>query len=134
MNVQDFAQQVGISPHTVRYYEKIGLLPDVRRTANGHRDFCEHDIAWMDFILRLKNTGMPLAEILTYSSLRSQGAKTLEQRQQILQTHAQQLATYIQLQQECFRLLQEKISWYQNEISGTALQKVPSKAKPKNRD
>ncbi|MDY7540343.1 MerR family transcriptional regulator [Undibacterium sp. RTI2.1] len=131
MNVQEFAKQVGVSSHTVRYYEKIGLFPDVKRTVSGHREFGEGDIAWMEFVLRLKNTGMPLADILAYSDLRSRGVKTLEQRQQMLQTHAQQLATHIQLQQECFRLLQEKISWYQNEISGATIKKVASQVSTK---
>lgn len=125
MNVQEFASRTGISPHTVRYYEKIGLLPDVRRTASGHRDFSDSDILWMAFITRLKNTGMPLADILAYATLRSQGATTLSARQQMLDVHAQRLASQIQLQQEHYAQLQEKIRWYQNEI--VAITKISKK-------
>ncbi|MFZ6843979.1 MerR family transcriptional regulator [Undibacterium sp. RuTC16W] len=119
MNVQEFASRTGISPHTVRYYEKIGLLPDIRRTASGHRDFSDSDILWMAFITRLKNTGMALADILAYATLRSQGATTLTARQQMLDVHAQRLASQIQTQQEHYTQLQEKIRWYHDEIIAT---------------
>ncbi len=116
MNVQQFARCTGISPHTVRYYEKLGLLPGIGRSASGHRIFCPQDITWMGFILRLKSTGMPLQDIQAYAVLRAAGDSTLEQRQQMLQHHATQLQQHLQAQQHCLTLLQDKIVWYQNEI------------------
>ncbi|MFX8289558.1 MerR family transcriptional regulator, partial [Acinetobacter baumannii] len=66
MNVQTFAKQVGLSAHTLRYYEKIGLLTSVKRRTNGHRYFDEADVRWISFILRLKETGMALTDMVQY--------------------------------------------------------------------
>lgn len=83
MNIKTFAEQTGVSAHTLRYYEKIGLL-QVQRTQSGHRVFSDKDLEWITFILRLKDTGMPLEDIQKYAEFRSQGGKTQSQRQQLL--------------------------------------------------
>ena len=116
MNVQEFAARVGLNPHTVRYYEKLGLLIKVRRDANGHRRFSEQDIAWLEFILRLKNTGMSLADIHRYAQLRAAGDGTLPERKTMLETHASQLHQQLILQQEHLARVQEKIVYYDNQI------------------
>lgn len=116
MNVQEFATRVALSPHTVRYYEKLGLLIKVRRDANGHRRFSEQDITWLEFILRLKNTGMSLANILRYAELRAAGDLTLQERKTMMEIHARQLHQQLALQQEHLTRVQEKIVYYDNEI------------------
>ncbi|MDO8651909.1 MAG: MerR family transcriptional regulator [Undibacterium sp.] len=117
MNVQEFAARVGLSPHTVRYYEKLGLLIKVRRDANGHRRFSEQDIAWLEFILRLKNTGMSLADIHRYAQLRAAGDGTLSERKTMMEIHARQLHQQLILQQEHLARVQEKIVYYDNQIN-----------------
>ena len=92
MNIGQFAVLTGLSAHTLRYYEKIGLLQSVVRNASGHRDYAEKEAQWIEFINRLKETGMPLKQILTYAELRAQGDTTAGQRQQLLEQHAAQLA------------------------------------------
>ena len=78
----------GISAHTLRYYEKIGLLPAVERTDSNHRRYSERDVAWIAFIKRLKATNMPLSEIQRYAELREQGEGSEEARMQRLSAHA----------------------------------------------
>lgn len=112
MNVQTFASQVGLSAHTLRYYEKIGLLTQVKRRANGHRYFDEADVRWISFILRLKETGMALADMVHYAQLRAAGDATLAQRQALLSLHAQQLQAEIASKQHDLAKLQDKIAWY----------------------
>jgi DNA-binding transcriptional MerR regulator len=118
VNVKEFSKRAGISPHTVRYYEKIGLLRDIRRLPNGHRDFSEKDIAWIGFVQRLKETGMPLEQIHRYADLREQGESTLEERRQLLENHACALEQSIAEQQRHLDKLREKIALYQSAISG----------------
>ncbi|PIE66616.1 MAG: MerR family transcriptional regulator [Desulfobacterales bacterium] len=116
MNVREFSERVGVSPHTIRYYEKAGLLGTVRRLPNGYRDFSEKDIDWIAFIQRLKDTGMPLAEIRRYAEMRVQGDSTLLERQQLLEAHAKKLKENISRQQHYYHKLIEKIAFYQSVI------------------
>lgn len=60
MNMKEFSLLAGLSAYTLRYYEKIGLLKDVRRNSSGHRDYLTKDLEWIGFIKRLKETGMAL--------------------------------------------------------------------------
>ena len=118
MNVVKFSQRVGISPHTIRYYEKIGLLGNVQRLANGHRYFSEKDIKWIEFVQRLKATDMPLEQIHKYAELRPQGDSTLLPRQQLLVEHALTIKLNIAKQQQHLNKLNEKITLYQSAIDG----------------
>ena len=60
MNMSEFSGVVGLSSYTLRYYEKIGLLRHVKRSRSGHRVYSDRDVDWVNFIKRLKDTGMPL--------------------------------------------------------------------------
>lgn len=116
MNVIEFSRRVGVSPHTIRYYEKIGLLGDIQRLANGHRYFSEKDVKWIEFVQRLKDIGMPLEQIHWYAEMRAQGDSTISARQQLLYRHAQQLKKSIAAQQQHLNRLNDKIALYQSAI------------------
>lgn len=116
MNVKEFAAQAGLSAHTVRYYDKLGLFGALSRNDAGHRRFGKQDLAWMAFILRLKETGMPLEQMLAYAKLRSEGDATLAARMVLLQQHADALAQRLALEQQHLQKLQEKIAYYQQLI------------------
>ena len=118
MNVNEFSKRVGLSPHTVRYYDKIGLLDDIYRLPNGHRSFSEKDVTWIKFVQRLKDTGMPLEKILEYASLRKKGSKTLLQRKKLLAEHSNNLQHQIALQNQHLKKLDEKIELYQLALEG----------------
>jgi len=114
MNVKEFSKRIGLNPHTVRYYEKMGLLRDVQRLSNGHRYFSDRDIQWIEFIQRLKETGMPLEQIRRYADLRAQGDSTMSARQRLLEAHAEALQESIARQQRHLNKLGEKIAIYQS--------------------
>ena len=116
MNIQQFSKLTDISSHTIRYYEKIGLLKNVSRNASGHRWFTEKDLIWFEFIKRLKDTGMPLGNIRQYADLRDAGASTSELRMQMLQQHAVMLETKIADEQFPLKMLKEKIEHYRKVI------------------
>ncbi len=114
MNMSEFSNLVALSPHTLRYYEKIGLLKDVRRNISGHREYSEKDLKWVSFVKRLKETAMPLEEILEYSRLREAGSESVLQRQTLLEQHKDNLASRIAQQQKHLSALDEKIRLYKN--------------------
>ena len=115
MNVSQFSRLTGLSAYTLRYYEKIGLLKNIQRRANGHRTYSQRDAQWVAFIVRLKDTGMALENILQYAALREAGSATLAQRQVLLEAHREQLKMHIALQQDHLDALEEKINLYQND-------------------
>ncbi len=114
VNVKEFSKLTGLSAHTLRYYEKIGLLKNINRNQSGHRVYSPKDTDWINFVIRLKDTGMPLQEILSYASMRSNGSETLVCRQQLLENHRLNLKSHIQKQQEHLEALEHKIQLYKS--------------------
>lgn len=117
MNVKEFAEHVGLSAHTIRYYDKLGLLGNVRRLPNGHRYFSQQDVDWIRFVQRLREMAMPVEQMLLYARLREQGGSTLAERKALLEEHARVLAEAIRKQQEHLKNLSDKIDWYESVIS-----------------
>jgi DNA-binding transcriptional MerR regulator len=129
MRIQTFAQLTGLSVHTLRYYEKLGLLSP-GRNASGHRDYRQSDVDWVNFIKRLKATDMPLEAIQRYAQLRSAGDSTLAERRTLLAHHAERLAERRTLlahhaerlarrlaeQQAHLHQLEVKMAWYDDAL------------------
>ena len=117
MNIQEFSKISGISAHTLRYYEKIGIFLDVNRNSSGHRDFTKIDILWAEFINRLKETGMPLEQIKEYAVLRKQGEQTANARMSLLKNHAAVLKKQISEEKQHLKKINEKIKYYEKLIT-----------------
>ncbi|MCY9855989.1 MerR family transcriptional regulator, partial [Vibrio mediterranei] len=100
MDIKRFSERVGLSPYTLRYYEKIGLIRNVNRDTNGRRIYLEKDTDWIQFVIRLKDTGMPLNVIKEYSKLRYQGESTLEARKELLEEHRAYLKAELEKQEK----------------------------------
>ncbi|WP_087024244.1 MerR family transcriptional regulator [Thaumasiovibrio subtropicus] len=116
MDMKTFSERTGLSPHTLRYYEKIGLLKQIQRDQSGRRIYTVKALSWVTFILRLKNTGMPLADIQLYAQMREKGDSTLRERQTLLQAHQHKLIQQIAEQQTHLTALNEKIALYDDLI------------------
>ncbi len=114
-SIGEFSEIIGLGIHTLRYYEHEGLITPVRNSSNRRR-YSERDIAWIDFIKRLKATGMPIKEIKRYAVLRAEGNATLSERMEILIQHRQSLREQVRQLQEHEAKLDEKIAFYQREI------------------
>jgi DNA-binding transcriptional MerR regulator len=106
MTIKQISALSGLSPYTLRYYEHIGLIINVDRNANGQRCYSEKDLLWIEFLLRLKETGMPISEMQKFALLRSHGDTTAKERRQLLETHK----TRVKKQLEQFQLNLKKIS------------------------
>ena len=119
MNITKFSELTTLTPHTLRYYEKLGLLTNISRNSSGHRAYSQADIDWVTFINRLKATGMPLEQILEYAHLRAEGESTFEQRRILLQKHRDALKARIENELEHLRMLDLKIDYYDSHKSLT---------------
>ena len=78
--IQEVCEKTGLSTHTLRYYEKEGLLTDIGRSQGGFRQYSDENLEWLGLICCLKNTGMPLQEIARFVRLAHEGDCTLEER------------------------------------------------------
>ncbi|MCM2583042.1 MULTISPECIES: MerR family transcriptional regulator [Bacillus] len=89
--IKEISEKTGITPHTLRFYEREGILPCVKRDSSGNRLYDEESMEWLNFILALRATGMPLAEIKKYVDLYREGENTLTMRKQMMLTHKEKV-------------------------------------------
>jgi DNA-binding transcriptional MerR regulator len=110
LSIQQVAQQTGLSIDTLRYYERIGLLEPVSRASSGHRRYRQKDLDWLRLLIDLKETGMPLAEMIHFAQLRRQGDATAAERLLILERHQRALEQQMQKLEQHRSALQQKIA------------------------
>jgi DNA-binding transcriptional MerR regulator len=106
------AERCGMTAHTLRYYERVGLIQPVGRARNGHRRYSEADEAWLKFLHCMRDTNMSIREMQRYAELREQGESTSLQRRKLLEDHQASIAEKITELQKAHDLLTHKISNY----------------------
>lgn len=116
--IQEVAEMTDLSAHTLRYYEKIGLLEHISRHENGHRRYAEEDLGWIQFLKLLRNTGMPIQQMQVFMELARQGDGTIADRIEVLSEHRQQLAAHITELQDHMDHLDRKIAYYNGILTG----------------
>lgn len=116
MKISEVSEQSGLSVDTLRYYEKIGLLPPVNRTDSGIRDFSDLDLRRVNFIKCMRAAGLPVEVLIEYYALVQQGDDTTEARKAILVEQRSQLLTRMAEMQETLDLLNHKIEVYENAV------------------
>ncbi|MFZ6730992.1 MerR family transcriptional regulator [Undibacterium sp. Ji42W] len=123
ISIGKLASLTGLSAYTLRFYEKAGVLQEAKRADNGHRRYNIQDVLWLEFVLRLKKTGMPLADIREYAQLRADGEMSLQQRLTMLELHRQRLVTTMSELAANASALDDKIDVYQEMIRKTGKKK-----------
>ena len=118
-SIGEFSKLTGLGIHTLRYYEQEGLIAPERNSSN-RRCYSDKDLAWIEFIKRLKDTGMPIKEIQHYAKLRAEGDPTLRERMEMLTAHREALNEQIRQLQEHLTKLDDKIDFYRQEIDRTS--------------
>ena len=116
LTVAQMSAATGLSGHTLRYYERIGLILPIARNTGNQRRYSPADVQWLQFLLRLRETGMPVAMMRDYAELRSQGPGTTEARLRMLEAHQVQLAEQIRTLSAHQQALDAKIGIYQKTL------------------
>ena len=112
-SIREACQKTGLSAHTLRYYEKEGLLPGIGRTEGGFRQYSDADLENLGLICCLKNTGMSLQEIARFVQLTHEGDHTLKERVELLRRHREDVISRLEEIQQYL----EKITWKVNYFS-----------------
>lgn len=113
-SIGEFSKRTGVGIHTLRYYEKEQLITPARNDANRRR-YSDQDIPWVEFILRLKATGMPIREIKRYAALRREGDGTFAERMELLTRHREALDRQLRQLETHRDKLDEKIAFYKQQ-------------------
>ncbi|MFL0252773.1 MerR family transcriptional regulator [Clostridium neuense] len=87
LDISEVSKVTKLKPHTLRYYESIGLIKDIKRNSSGKRIYTENDLKWLEVINRLRTTGMNISKMQEYARLRHMGDSTVSQRKKIMQEH-----------------------------------------------
>ena len=119
--ISEVSKLVNLNQHTLRYYEKIGLIKTLKKDDSGNRIYTTADITWINFLIKIKHTGMKLSEMQKYSELRYAGDSTVRERRELLEKQQKELEMEIMELQATHKYVEEKIEYYkkmESEING----------------
>lgn len=129
MLIAEVSRNFDLSQDTLRYYERIGLIPRVNRNKNGIRDYTEEDCRWVEFIKCMRGVGLPVETLIEYVGLFQLGDETMGARKELLIEQRKQLLTRIEDMNRVLERLDDKVSRY-NE---TIVEKEKALSRPQNK-
>ncbi|MGK5682036.1 MerR family transcriptional regulator [Actinoplanes sp. URMC 104] len=112
LTVGEAAELVGLTVHTLRWYEQEGLVAPVERDTAGRRRYCEDDIGWLKLLIRLRGTGMPVRDMRRYAEMVRAGDHTMGERLQLFVEHRERVLAHIAELQQDLTMLDYKIAYY----------------------
>ncbi|WP_370531856.1 MerR family transcriptional regulator [Streptomyces venezuelae] len=118
-SISEVSALTGLSAHTLRWYERIGLMPHVDRSHTGQRRFTEQDLNWLAFVGKLRLTGMPVADMVRYAELVREGDHTRDARRELLEATRRDVLSRITELQDTLAVLDIKIGHYGTACGGT---------------
>ncbi|MBC1957610.1 MerR family transcriptional regulator [Listeria welshimeri] len=116
MNIKEASEKSGVSADTIRYYERIGLIPPVHRNENGVRKFGAEDLRWIQFSRQMRRAGLSIEALIDYLALFREGDHTLEARVELLKEQRVDLKNRINIMQEALDRLDFKINNYDTHL------------------
>ena len=116
MKIAEVSEQYGLSSDTLRYYERIGLIPPVNRNGGGIRDYTELDIRRVEFAKCMRSAGLPVEVLIDYIGLVQQGDSTIEARKEILMEQRELLVARMAQMQKTLDILDQKIEVYEKAV------------------
>ena len=116
MTIKEVSEKFGISQDTLRYYERVGLIPPVTRTSSGNRDYQESDLGWVENAVCMRNAGVPIEALIEYVKLYQMGDTTFEARRQLLQEQYDALLEQKEQIEETMKRLAYKVSRYEKAV------------------
>ncbi len=124
LTIQEVAQATGLSAHTLRYYERVGLIHPIDREQNTHRRYTTNDVGWIDFLTKLRATGMSIKDMQKYAELQRRGDETLAERVEMLKSLRDKVEAHMDELNEHLKLIHYKIEIYQKIVAEKELEKV----------
>lgn len=122
LSIRDVAAATGLTTHTLRYYERIGLLSRVRRARSGHRRYGPDDVRWIEFLRKMHLTGMPIRGMLEYAALLRRGDSTVTARRELLEAHRAKVTARIAALALNLEVIDRKIQLY---VGKEAVRRAP---------
>ena len=116
MKIAEVSEKYGLSADTLRYYERVGLIPPVHRNEGGIRDYNELDLRRVDFIKCMRGAGLPIEVLIEYVGLVQQGDETIEARKEILKEQRELLAARMKEMQKTLDILDHKLEVYEKAV------------------
>lgn len=116
MTISEVSEKYGLPADTLRYYEKVGLIPPVTRKESGVRDYTPEDCGWVEFIKCMRGAGLSIETLTRYVALYHKGNRTLKQRKQLLIDEREHLQERMKQMQQVLKRLNYKIDMYEKEI------------------
>ena len=116
MTISEVSEKYGLSPDTLRYYEKAGLIPPVNRKENGIRDYTPEDCGWVEFIKCMRGAGLSIEVLTQYIALYAKGNRTLQKRKNLLVAERDRLQERIEQMKKTLERLNYKIAVYEERI------------------
>lgn len=116
MKIAEVSAEYGLSTDTLRYYERVGLIPPVNRNESGIRDYNELDLKRVDFIKCMRSAGLPIEVLIEYVALVQKGDKTIESRKEILVEQRDLLLARMEEMQATLNILNHKIEVYEKAV------------------
>ena len=116
LSIADAAEASGLSAHTLRYYERAGLLEPVSRNGSGHRRYRETDLERIAFLAKLRATGMPIREVRRYAELMTAGEATNAERLALLEAHRDAVLAGLEATTRNLELVDRKIEVYKEKL------------------
>ncbi|MDF2855255.1 MAG: transcriptional regulator, MerR family [Neobacillus sp.] len=113
MTITEVSGNINVPQDTLRYYERIGLIPRVNRNKSGIRDYTEQDCKWVEFIKCMRSAGLPIEVLIEYVGLFQQGDETIEARKELFMEQRKQLITRIEDMKKTLERLDYKIASYE---------------------
>jgi DNA-binding transcriptional MerR regulator len=118
LTIADAARVSGVSAHTLRYYERVGLIDGVSRADSGHRRYTDGDLAWIDVLQCLRATGMPIRHVQRYAELVRAGEGNEGERLALLRQHRAEVHDRLTEVRRHLAFIERKIAKYQEKIDG----------------
>jgi DNA-binding transcriptional MerR regulator len=134
MKIAEVSERYGISADTLRYYERIGLIPPVNRNGSGIRDYNELDVRRVEFIKCMRSAKLPIETLIEYVALVQQGDMTIEARKEILIEQRQQLVARMAEMQKTLDMLDYKIKVYENAVLKVGQSRSSGLPRPRSSD
>jgi DNA-binding transcriptional MerR regulator len=117
MTIAEVSKKYELTQDTLRYYERIGLLPSVNRNKSGQRDYTEEDCRWVEFIKCMRSAGLPIEILIEYVNLFQQGDETVESRKELLIEQKNILVNRMEEMKKTIERLNYKIDQYEHTVS-----------------